>query len=955
MGRKGEIVLKKTVVLKSNQTFLFPEESRIWIILKGKLDLFCCKTQNGSPIGHQSYFFSLEKNHFLCSDRIGKESALLGAASGEVVLVGINKDDFDVLRNQPVFLMISKVVERTIQHCFSPFVSGRQPKYLQHWMGEKKVALEEGELWGVEKGSLWIKLQRGKVFFLGDPEFPLTDEDDFFPLLPGGYLQGVESAVFSWKSTAQVLREENAFERLLSLFSRISAWYEKRREERERQGEARVKKKREQDQIQLGTSIQQLSEVMNPRLREIEREAGESLVYTLKIIGKRLKTEIKVPHGNRIELENLTAASGLQTREVILKENWWDFDNGVLLAYLEQGGEPVALLPSGRKGYILHYPRQNQYEKVTFMVASRLKSQAFCFYKPLPNKKLTLKDLLRYSLEEIQKSDLIFLFGTGLLASVSSVLFPVITGILFNSVVPSADRSSLLAVGVLLLITIFSGALFQITKIFTLLRIETKIDSSLQAAVWDRLVRLPSDFFKRFCAGDLTQRANGVGEIRRELSEGTVTSFLSALFAFFQLILLFVYSDKLAFVAVMVVVAAVLFSVGIGFCLVFYQRKVVGMEGRISGLLLQLIKGVAKFKISGSEGKAFALWAKEFSRKQQYRYRLDLLISYFRLFQVILPMLSSVLFFFFVGKSGKISLSVGNFIAFTAAFSSFLGAMLGLSAAVMSSLNIIPLYERVRPILETLPEVDEGKSPPGKLSGEIDINHLTFRYSSDSPAILKDLSLKIPSGSFTAFVGPSGSGKSTLIRLLLGFEIPESGTISFDGQELGALDIRLVRKQIGIVLQNGKIMAEDIFSNIVGSSAELTLDDAWDAAEMAGLAQDIEEMPMGMHTMISEGGGTLSGGQRQRLLIARAIVHKPRILIFDEATSALDNKTQALISQNIEQLKSTRIVIAHRLSTIVHADQIYVLRKGSVAEKGTYQELMERKGFFFELAQRQLV
>jgi ATP-binding cassette subfamily C protein len=192
-----------------------------------------------------------------------------------------------------------------------------------------------------------------------------------------------------------------------------------------------------------------------------------------------------------------------------------------------------------------------------------------------------------------------------------------------------------------------------------------------------------------------------------------------------------------------------------------------------------------------------------------------------------------------------------------------------------------------------------------------------------------------------------------LTRLLLGFEKPASGCVFYDGKDLDRLDVNQVRRQIGVVLQNGKLIAGDILSNIIGS-LNLTIDHAWEAARSAGLEEDIQALPMGMHTFLSEGGGNLSGGQRQRLLIARALVNKPSILLFDEATSALDNRTQAIVNESLEALQVSRMVIAHRLSTVQKADRILVLDKGKLVESGTYEELMQQGEIFAELARRQV-
>jgi ATP-binding cassette subfamily C protein len=299
------------------------------------------------------------------------------------------------------------------------------------------------------------------------------------------------------------------------------------------------------------------------------------------------------------------------------------------------------------------------------------------------------------------------------------------------------------------------------------------------------------------------------------------------------------------------------------------------------------------------------------------------------------------------------AMRTGDFLAFMSAFGICLTSIVTTSNALLAILLAAPLYEQARPILVTLPEVDGAKEDPGQLTGNVDVEHVDFRYDEDGSLVLRDLTVHAKSGEFVAFVGPSGSGKSTILRLLLGFETPEAGSIYYDGRELGGLDLRALRRQIGVVLQSGRLMTGDIYTNIVGS-APVPLDAAWEAARMAGFADDIRQMPMGMHTVISEGGGTLSGGQRQRLMIARAIVHRPRILLFDEATSALDNRTQAIVSASLERLQATRIVIAHRLSTIMHADRIHVVQRGELVQCGNYDELMRQGGLFAELAARQI-
>jgi ABC-type bacteriocin/lantibiotic exporter with double-glycine peptidase domain len=292
-------------------------------------------------------------------------------------------------------------------------------------------------------------------------------------------------------------------------------------------------------------------------------------------------------------------------------------------------------------------------------------------------------------------------------------------------------------------------------------------------------------------------------------------------------------------------------------------------------------------------------------------------------------------------------------LAFNVAFAIFIGGVTSLSNTLTDILGIVPLWERAKSILQEPPELNINQEEPGCLKGHLVINHVNFRYREDGPLIIDDMSFHAHPGEFIAIVGPSGSGKSTLVRLLLGFDQPLTGKVYYDGQDLSGLDVTAVRRQLGVVLQNGRVLQGSIFHNIT-SGALVSHDRAWEAARMAGLAADIEKMPMGMNTVINEGGSNLSGGQRQRLLIARALVNKPKIILMDEATSSLDNHTQAIVTNSLEQLNATRIVIAHRLSTIRHADRIYVMEAGRIVQMGTFAQLSQEKGLFAQLVARQL-
>jgi ATP-binding cassette subfamily C protein len=588
--------------------------------------------------------------------------------------------------------------------------------------------------------------------------------------------------------------------------------------------------------------------------------------------------------------------------------------------------------------------------------AASLEPFAWVFYRPFPERSLSLYDLLIFGLRGAQ-SDLTTIFLMGIGSGLLAILTPLATGLIFDQLIPGADRSGITAAALFLAVAAVVSALFGLTSNYAVLRMEGRMESATQAAVWDRLLGLPVPFFRDFDSGDLAMRSLGISEIRAALTGSTISSVLSGIFSVFSLALMFYYSLPLALLGVGLSVIAFLVPTLAGVAQIKRYRVLSSVRGRLSGMLLQFLGGIAKLRVTGKEVRAFSAWAGEFTRQKREAAAARTLSNLLVVFTSSFPLLSIAAIFYVnsaLGDSKFGSLTTGQFLAFYTAFFGFLNAGLELSSSVVSVLGIVPLFERAKPILATLPEVSSAKAYPGELTGAVEVSHVFFRYRQDLPLVLNDLSVKVRAGEFVALVGASGSGKSTLVRLLLGFEQPESGAIHFDGQDLAGLDLPAVRRQIGVVLQNGKLQTGDIFQNIIGA-LPLTIDDAWEAARQAGLDQDIQAMPMGMYTVLSEGGGGLSGGQRQRLMIARAIVAKPRMLLFDEATSALDNQTQAIVSRSLEALKATRIVIAHRLSTIVNADRIYVVDGGSVAEEGTYQVLLQKDGLFAKLAKRQLI
>lgn len=649
------------------------------------------------------------------------------------------------------------------------------------------------------------------------------------------------------------------------------------------------------------------------------------------------------------QLEYLLRPACIMRRVVKLDDKWWRSAIGPMLGQT-RSGDVVALIPVGFNGYAFFDYETGKTIKLSRKTAKMLKEEAFCFYRPLPLKDLGLKDLIKYIVTALSKADLLMIALASLGVSLLGLFSPYATRLLFERVLPSGDAGLLLPMTVLLLGVSVSSLLIGIVKSLLMTRIHTKLNVPVQAAAMSRLLSLPAVFFKEFNAGELSARLSAVSQLCQMLSSATLSTGLTALFSFVYIFQMLSFAPSLVIPALLVVFAELAVTAISSLMQVRLNRRSMKLGAKLSGLTFASFSGIQKIKLSGAERRVFAKWADVYKQGAELSYNPPPFIKLQSVVTGIVSLAGTIIIYYSAAVS---AVSIADYMAFNVAFGMVSGAIMALAGMTTTLANIKPMMEMVEPILKQVPEVGDNKRIVSKLSGNIEINNVSFRYNENTPLVLNDLSLKIRSGQYVAIVGKTGCGKSTLMRLLLGFETPQRGAIYFDGQDIARLDLRSLRQHIGSVMQSGQLFSGDIFSNIVVSAPWLSIDDAWQAAELAGIADDIRAMPMGMHTMISEGSGGISGGQRQRLMIARAIVSKPRILIFDEATSALDNITQKHVSGALDALRCTRIVIAHRLSTIRHCDRIIVLEDGNIQEDGSYDELIKKDGYFAQLVKRQ--
>jgi len=641
---------------------------------------------------------------------------------------------------------------------------------------------------------------------------------------------------------------------------------------------------------------------------------------------------------------------GLMRRSVELTEGWYKDAYGPILAFTKEDGLPAALLPGQIRGYHFTNPKTGKSEPVNGENASLFDTGAICFYLPLPQKSLGIPDLLLYMKRCVSLGDIIVIAAATLAVTVVGLIMPRITRALTGPVLSSGRKDALIGIAVCMICVSLSSQLISSVKNIVQGRLNTKTSLGVQAAMMMRLLSLPAAFFRKYSPGELKSRARSVGQLCSMLMSMVMSTALTSLTSLLYIGQIFRFAPSLVIPSLVIVLVTVVFSVVSTLMQIRVGRRQMEYAAKESGMSYSLITGVQKIKLSGSEKRVFAKWLDLYAEGAELTYNPPMFIKINGVISTAISLVSNIVLYCLAVQSG---IGQSSYFAFTSSYGMLMGAFMSLSGIALSAAQIQPILEMAEPFLKIEPETAENKEIVTHISGSIDLDHVSFRYDESGPYILNDLSLSIRPGEYVAVVGSTGCGKSTLVRLLLGFEKPEKGAVCYDRKSLTKLDLPSLRKKIGTVMQDAGLFQGDIFSNIVITAPELTLADAWEAAEKAGIADDIRAMPMGMNTMVSEGQGGISGGQRQRLMIARAIAPKPKLLIFDEATSALDNRTQKQVSEALDKMGCTRIVIAHRLSTIRHCDRILVLEGGSIVEDGRYDELIEKGGFFAELVERQ--
>ena len=958
----------------ANQQFLMTDPGQLYFVERGSLYLFSVELEDDTVLGRHLFITSVPAGSMAmgCAqvphpDEDGVNVGLLAVPALDTVIVEFSRSNFST----DDFDLTHVLYGEGWAHALIDFITtgyGPLPRRAHLLDADPSVPYPAGSVMGAyHQDTVWVSCTR-PMRLMGEEDLTVEPAEEgegvLLPVSKRLWFDVEEDAEVSAFLSPQVLLNKQlwpALDRFGEMVMRFSILARQRAAVASDKYKARAFSAR---RASMGNAFEKLRGTLGPKDHDILSDAaGQTpLQKSMSIVADSLGFSLQMPReyveddDPREAVSQLAQTCGLFSRQISLEPEWWLKDGPPFIGFSSQDRRPFAFLKE-RSGYLCVDPESGEFTQVGQEVAARFRRHAEMLYMTLP-KQITPGGAFRQAMQG-RGRDAWILISMAVLGALVSLVNPVIMGHLLVDIIPRADMSMWTTMLSALLAAAIGTAVFEAVRALALLRIEGRVDERLQSAIWTRLVSLPTSFFRDRLAGDVADRANGISLIRQLLSGATVQALMGGVFSIFTFALLFYYSWSLALCAGGLLLALSGTSWFFARAQMYHHRKAFTLQGNIDGFIFQMLSGISKLRVSHAAGYALEHWADKFSKqKRETLMARQWSAAQFAVNSTFTPLSALALFAFIyyqlIQGVEEQYFSLADFLSFNAAFGQLVVAVTGFTTALTTVATAIPLFERVQPILEAQPEPRAEGIDLREISGKIDFVNVSFRYLSEGTHALSGVSFSISPGNYVAFVGPTGSGKSTILRLLLGFEKADTGAVFIDKHDISSLNMSTVRRRMGVVLQNSQLFSGSVFDNIAGSMA-LTMGEAWAAVRAAGLEKDIQEMPMGMYTVIPEGGLSLSGGQQQRMLIARAMAHKPALMVFDEATSALDNKTQKIVQESMKKISATRVVIAHRLSTIEGADRIYVLDKGKIVEQGRYSELMEQNGTFASLARRQMV
>ncbi len=940
--------------VEGNHHFSLKEKNRVWFLEKGSLNLFAIDYKQGVAEGPRTLIASFTGPSVLFEMDLDTTYEILAITEKKSTLWKTNFQEIEQHLHQepqPIANWVNSLADIYKKHPSEEIQTYIEPPERATLEEQHSLALKRAVKPDQKNKISWVKVQEGEVEFLGISSLVLNAQQPLFPLTYHAWLKGKKAA------TLQAFEHTTEWREGLCQFHRTFFDYfifQKEKADQELAESTFLRQQSEEKNVHH--SFLEMASVLNS-IESLEFYGGiDPLFLACQKIGEFQKIKFKMPDQlpETEDVEECISAiskySKVRYRRVALKGKWWKLDSGPLLAFYTQAYKPVALVRSKSNTYSMIDPETGQKTTLNQTLVKELAPFGYMFYTPFPEKLKTGREMIGFYLRQ-NSYEFIPLILYSILAALLSLFPPFATEILFDKVIPDTNFPLLWQIAIGLLIAALSASLFIFFRSLIVARIEGKSSNQIQSALWDRLLRLPVSFFRRYSTGNLILRVMSTEQMRALLSGNATRVLFSGTFSLFYILAMSFYAPALTLIAIGVIFLSFLVAAICAVIYARYEKQVFEVQGEINAFVVQIISSVGKLRTVGAEKNAFSKWAEQYAKSRKLILASGNVRNVVKAVNYVLPYTLYLLIFGYV-IINDIHYTIGTFLAFNTAFISFYLAMTDLSNTAFKMVPIFPLWKRTQVIVQEPVEEASNKEAPGSLLGEVSLDEVFFRYAENEPLILNKVSLSISPKEFVGIVGPSGSGKSTLLRLLLGFETPHSGGIYFDGKDLSALSIHQVRKQMGVVLQEEGIVAGSILENLI-CGGRYPPEQIQEALTVSGFGEDIESFPMGVHTYLSMGGSTLSGGQKQRLLIARALLPHPKILLLDEATSALDNKNQERVIKSITKLDVTRVVIAHRLSTVRNADRIYVIEQGEIVQSGTFEALSAQEGLFAKMLKRQ--
>ena len=822
-----------------------------------------------------------------------------------------------------------------------------------------RVAARHGTVWvtGLTVGA-------GLFMDLVDPVesgIGADDSADALPLTAATWLTVTQGMQLATASSSE-LAEQGLLLSAVGAFNRIALGLERLNRrlavvDQANLARTKAQSRREDEEHARGRLLDVLGSA-----ETVTEQQDSGLHDALRMIGKHESIEFQRPESplapgqstTEAAITRVLHASAVRGRKVRLapQDRWWVGSSGAMLAFRSEDGRPVALLPSAIGNYREIDPADGRKRRIAAANAASLQSEAWSFYPSLPTA-AGWRDLWSVARMGLGP-DLARFVVTGLLGSLIMLLPALALGPIADEVIPDGDTGLLYGISLALVVFGLAHALVRILHGMALMRMEGRAASRMEAAFWDRLLRLPTGVLRRYPANALAVRGMTFRNVRDTTHDVIGNAMVAILFLSPVFVLIAWRDVRLGALTAGFGLLSLLVTVALGLRQIRPHDRRLKAVQRLSGRLFQLINGIPRLRVDGAESSGFAAWAWGYREQKRAELELSAFDTHLRAFSAALPTLAAAMVILVVTLGGTGSMTTGDFIVIFVLFLLYQRSVTRLGDSFSALAAVVPATNQVRALLGETTETRAEGELVDELHGEVVFDKVSFRHDADGPLILDEVSIRALKGEFVAIVGESGAGKSTVLRLALGLERPSSGSIYFDGRDLQQLNLTQVRRQIGAVSQTVQLHPQDLWDNIVADLAGATADDAWRAAGLAVVDREIAAMPMGMLTPVGAGAALTSGGESQRIQIARALVRKPRILLLDEATSWLDAETQAKILDNLSRLTMTRIVVAHRLSTLRQADRIYVMRAGRVVQEGSFEELSETPGVFQELTSRQL-